>query len=299
MGILYSENAFQFIIVSGITWFLRVVELERGEVNVDRLDEYLRTYLRDPEYKDVLLFNPILEDPVHRDFEFHAACMGLDGHASAARYRLVRYENPLGLPLAPAVLLPPWKSSLLALPRNGLRRIRNINLSIAVRHDLETAELRLKDITQRVGSGEIGNLSLNICIYSTIQGFQQVVNDGDRWLNPLRQWTVREASVAGFVKWWKHDIKLNLLNREWARDLPPPPPYPGNRRPQDLSPLSLQLFWMDVYGDWEKRVGTAWEDYLAREIMRPWNEPGASTDRDGAEIGHCEDAVDDSGLSRR
>jgi hypothetical protein len=250
MGVLYGENAFQFQVCGSKISFLRVVELGRWRRDIGQLDEYIRRHvpnkfgydddvfvlrsldpLRDSDYASISI--PF---PADTKEGFDAIQLLTPGYLDVERYSFFKFPDSL------------------RLPPGGLRRVRFLNLDIQPCENIRQTEKALQDVTQRIGNGGVLQLLLNISSVSS-ETYEPALRGGDRWLDPLRRWNVRDAAVVSFLQNWNYGYEFP--DRAWARGLSPV----SSEEEDDEAE--------EEYDDWHARVNKAWGDEVARDVMRP------------------------------
>jgi hypothetical protein len=246
MDVLYGENAFQFQVCGSKISFLRVVELGHWKRDVGQLDEYILRHFPDKfgYYDDVFVLrslDPLRDNddvPVDKKEGFDAVQLLTPGYMDEERYSFFKFSDSL------------------RLPQGGLRRIRFLNLHIQPCEDIGETEKALQGVTQRIGNGSMLQLLLNICSVSS-EAYEPVLRGGDKWLDPLRRWNVREAAVVSFLQNW--DYGFEFPDRGWARGLSPVSSEEDSDKEEE------------EYDEWHARVNKAWGDEVARDVMRPWD----------------------------
>jgi hypothetical protein len=259
MGVLYGENTFQFRIWGRKLYFAHIIELESSPLDIDGLDDQVKTRLREPNPENVLFHHESWDRPSSHTIQlrvngtlFYAVRMLPDGHVNRVLFRFLMLEM-----------------DLISLPRDGLRRIGHINLALRLASDLQVTKKVLQDASRSIGSGQIRKLSLTINMRWLPKYTAQGWLSGDELLEHLRQLNARKVSVTSFVPW----NRLETPVEEWARGLPPAVP--------SVEPC---LTWGEERNkgreEWRLRVNKAWAAYLEKEIMRPVK-PRVLTGNDG------------------
>jgi hypothetical protein len=164
MEILYRSNAFQFSLVGSKISFLRLLELkvlEEREVdtpNYFQFDDEVEHYIFISYY--YYFIEPEKPAVPAKTVVFNACRSWSDKNWVVGRYSILNYD---GTP---------------HLPRDGLRRIRFLNLNIEVPNIQDTEE-GLQKVTRMVGCEDMRMISLNICGSPKLQDHEKALHGGD------------------------------------------------------------------------------------------------------------------------